>query len=101
MSVATSPTYYVYVMASQRNGTFYVGVTNNIVLRSTNHRSGKGSIFTKNNGVHRLVYYVPYADVREAIAREKQLKKWNRAWKIELIGKDNPEWRDLWFEFNR
>jgi putative endonuclease len=94
-------TYYVYIMASQKNGTIYIGVTNDIVMRSTNHRDGQGSIFTNNNHVHRLVYYEPYADVREAIVREKQLKKWNRAWKINLIEKDNPEWRDLWFEFNQ
>ena len=77
-----SKTYFVYIMASQKNGTTYIGVTNDIVLRSTNHRDGKGSIFTKRNRVQRLVYYEPYTDVREAIAREKQLKKWNRAWKV-------------------
>jgi putative endonuclease len=94
-------TYFVYIMASQKNGTTYIGVTNDIVMRSTNHRDGKGSLFTKRNRVQRLVYYEAYADIREAIVREKQMKKWNRAWKIELIEKANPEWRDLWFEFNR
>ncbi len=101
MSSANCPTYYVYIMASQKNGTIYIGVTNDIVLRSTNHRDGKGSFFTKRNRVQRLVYYEEYADVRDAIVREKQMKKWNRAWKIELIEKANPEWRDLWFDLNR
>jgi putative endonuclease len=96
-----SKTYYVYIMASQKNGTIYIGVTNDIVLRSNNHREGKGSLFTVENRVHRLVYYEQYADVRDAIVREKQLKKWNRQWKINLIEKDNPEWRDLWFDMNR
>lgn len=96
-----SKTYYVYIMASQKNGTTYIGVTNDIVMRSTQHREGKGSIFTKRNRVQRLVYYEQYADVREAIIREKQLKKWNRQWKVNLIEKANPEWRDLWFDLNR
>jgi putative endonuclease len=93
-------TYYIYIMASQKNGTTYIGVTNNIVMRSTDHRDGKGSSFTIENRVGRLVYYETYADVREAIVREKQMKKWNRQWKINLIEKDNPEWRDLWFDLN-
>jgi putative endonuclease len=94
--------YFVYIMAGQKNGTTYIGVTNDIILRSTNHhRDGKGSIFTKRNRVQRLVYYEQYADVRDAIVREKQKKKWNRQWKINLIEKDNPEWRDLWFDMNR
>jgi putative endonuclease len=96
-----SPTYYVYIMASHKNGTLYIGVTNDIILRSTNHREGTGSIFTKNNRVHHLVHLEQYADVRDAIVREKQMKKWNRQWKINLIEKDNPEWRDLWFDMNR
>ena len=99
--IALQKTYYVYIMTSQKNGTTYIGVTNDIVLRSTNHREGNGSIFTIGNRVQRLVYYEQYADVREAITREKQMKKWNRQWKINLIEKDNPEWRDLWFDLNR
>jgi putative endonuclease len=94
-------TYYVYIMASQKNGTIYIGVSNDIVMRATNHRDGKGSVFTKRNRVQRLIYFEPYADVRDAIMCEKHLKKWNRAWKIELIEKANPEWRDLWFDLNR
>jgi putative endonuclease len=94
-------TYYVYIMASQKNGTLYVGVTNNIIMRATDHRDGKGGVFTKRNRVQRLVYFEPYTDVRDAIVREKQLKKWNRQWKISLIEKANPEWRDLWFDLNR
>ncbi len=88
-------------MASQKNGTTYIGVTNDIILRATNHREDTGSIFTKHNRVQRLVYYEEYADVRDAIVREKQLKKWNRQWKINLIVRANPEWRDLWFDLNR
>ncbi len=93
--------YYVYIMASQKNGTTYIGMTNDLFVRSTNHRDGKGSIFTIQNRVRRLVYYEEFADVRYAILREKQMKKWNRAWKIELIEKANPEWRDLWFDLNK
>ena len=95
------PTYWVYIMASQTNGTIYIGITNNILVRAKDHGDGKGSVFTKRNRVQRLVYYEQYADVRDAIAREKQMKKWNRAWKIELIERENPEWRDLWFDLNR
>lgn len=94
-------TYYVYIMASQKNGTLYVGMTNNIAVRSTQHRAGKGSAFTSENRVRRLVYFEGHADVLEAISREKRLKRWNRLWKIELIEKSNPDWRDLWFDLNR
>jgi putative endonuclease len=100
-ALLVSKTHYVYIMASQKNGTTYIGVTNDIVMRSTQHREGKGRTFTVGNRVHRLVYYEEYADVREAIVREKQMKKWNRQWKINLIEKNNPEWRDLWFDLNR
>ena len=93
--------YYVYIMASQRNGTTYIGVTNDLVRRAYEHRQNLRPGFSARNRTKRLVYFEPYADVREAIKREKQMKKWNRAWKIELIERSNPQWRDLWFDLNR
>jgi putative endonuclease len=87
--------YYVYILASGRYGTLYVGITNNLPLRLERHRSGRGSEFVHKYGVYRLVYVETYETPIEAIAREKQLKKWKREWKIQLIEKDNLEWRDL------
>jgi putative endonuclease len=92
--------YYVYIMASQRRGTTYIGMTNNIAARSSSHRDGKSGGFATRYRTKRLVHIETFTDVRDAIAREKQLKKWNRPWKIELIEKGNPEWRDLWFDLN-
>jgi putative endonuclease len=86
----------VYILASQRNGTLYVGVTSDLVKRIWEHRNNATDGFTKKYGVHILVCYELYEDMLAAITREKQLKKWNRAWKIELIEAGNPEWRDLW-----
>jgi len=88
--------YYVYILASKRNGTIYIGVTNNLYSRSFRHKlkQNKNS-FTARHNVTRLVYYETYAYIQDAIKREKQLKKWNRQWKIELIEKNNPTWRDL------
>lgn len=86
----------VYILASQRNGTLYVGVTSDLVKRVWEHKNDAVDGFTKRYGVHDLVYYELHADMLAAIAREKQLKKWNRAWKIELIETGNPGWRDLW-----
>ncbi len=88
----------VYILASQRNGTLYVGVTSDLVKRVWEHKNDAVDGFTNRYGVHNLVYYELHADMLAAIAREKQLKKWNRAWKIELIESGNPEWRDLWEE---
>jgi putative endonuclease len=88
----------VYILASKRNGTLYIGVTSNLLQRVWQHKNDMVEGFAKRYNVHRLVYYEQYADMMEAILREKQLKKWNRAWKIELIERENPEWRDLWFE---
>ena len=84
--------YYVYILASRRYGTLYIGVTNSLRKRMEQHRNCEGSSFVKAYGVYRLVC-VERAD--EAIAREKQLKRWKRDWKIELIERDNLEWRDL------
>ena len=87
--------YWVYILASKRNGTLYIGVTNNVAARLEQHRLGLGSKFVEQYGVYRLVYVENYSKTEEAIPREKQMKKWNRAWKIRLIERENPEWRDL------
>lgn len=87
--------FYVYILASARNGTLYIGVTNNVAARLALHRSSRGSEFVDRYSVHHLVYLETYCRAGEAIQREKQIKKWNRAWKIRLIERDNPEWRDL------
>jgi putative endonuclease len=86
----------VYILASKRNGTLYIGVTSDLAKRVWQHKNDVCEGFTKKYGVHTLVYYEMHADMTEAIRREKQLKKWNRAWKIELIEKENPKWLDLW-----
>ncbi len=86
---------YVYILASRPNGTLYIGVTSALARRIEQHRRGSVDGFTRRYSVHRLVYVERYDDILDAIAREKQLKKWNRAWKIRLIGGNNPSWRDL------
>ncbi|SHI06284.1 GIY-YIG nuclease family protein [Bradyrhizobium erythrophlei] len=88
-------TYWVYILASRRNGTHYIGVTNNLRARLEQHRAGLGSEFVKKYGVHRLLHVEEFSSPLDAIAREKQLKNWRRAWKIRLIEKVNPEWNDL------
>jgi putative endonuclease len=87
--------YYVYILASQRNGTLYIGVTNNLARRHYEHESKAVEGFTSKYSVHRLVYYMQTEDVESAIRHEKQLKRWNRKWKLDLIEKLNPEWKDL------
>ena len=87
--------YHVYILASRPYGTLYIGVTNNLSYRLQSHRAGQGSEFVKQYNVHRLVYVETYENAEDAIRREKQLKKWNRDWKIRLIEEDNLEWRDL------
>ena len=88
----------VYILASKRNGTLYIGVTSDLQKRSWEHKNDLLDGFTKKYGVHRLVYYELHGSVVSAITREKQLKKWNRAWKLELIEQGNPDWKDLWQE---
>jgi putative endonuclease len=88
--------YYVYILASGRNGTLYVGVTSDLLGRVWQHKNDIREGFTKEHGVHRLVWYEVHEDVAEAIAREKQIKKWKRAWKILLIEKENSGWNDLY-----
>lgn len=85
----------VYILASKPRGTIYIGVTGNLASRIEAHRSGAVEGFTKEYGVHTLVYFEVHAEMYEAIQREKRLKKWNRAWKIRLIEEMNPEWNDL------
>ncbi|WP_417610882.1 GIY-YIG nuclease family protein [Parasphingorhabdus sp.] len=92
--------YHVYILASKRNGTLYIGVTNSLAARIIAHRNGKGSEFTRKYQVTRLVLIEPFADVRDAIAREKALKKWNRGWKLRLIEESNPDWDDLFDTLN-
>jgi putative endonuclease len=94
-------TFYVYILASQKGGTLYIGVTNDIGRRVFEHRSGEGDSFTRRYKVFRLVYYETFPTAREAIAREKSLKKWPRKWKIELIERINPNWFDLYRSLNR
>lgn len=88
----------VYILSSKPNGTLYIGVTSDLVKRAWEHKNELMDGFTRKYGVHRLVYYETHADMLAAITREKQLKKWNRAWKVELIEQRNPEWNDLWDE---
>jgi putative endonuclease len=89
-------TYYVYIVASGLGGTLYIGVTNDLIRRVYEHRNKLAPGFTQRYGVGRLVYYEAFDDVEAAITREKQLKKWNRAWKIRLIEENNPNWDDLY-----
>ena len=85
----------VYVLASKRNGTLHIGVTRNLVGRISQHRESAHEGFAKKYVVHRLVWFEHHATMESAILREKRLKKWNRAWKLELIEQANPEWRNL------
>ena len=89
---------FVYILASERNRTLYVGVTSNLLGRVYQHKNGLIAGFTERRNVHRLVYFEQHADTREAITAEKRLKKWKRLWKIRLIEKINPEWRDLYLD---
>jgi len=88
--------YYVYILASKKNGTLYIGVTNNLLKRVYEHKNNLVEGFTQKYCVHNLVYYEVYSDIIDAITREKGMKKWKRQWKIELIEKSNPQWRDLY-----
>lgn len=86
---------YVYMLASRKGGTIYIGVTNDLGRRIPEHAAGTGSRFTSKYGVRRLVCYEEHFDIRDAIQREKSLKRWPRQWKIDLIERDNPEWAEL------
>ncbi len=89
---------YVYILASKRNGTLYVGVTSDLVKRVWEHRNDVVDGFTKRYGVHRLVWYEEHGTVEDAIAREKAIKRWRREWKVRRIEEMNPAWRDLYEE---
>ena len=88
--------FYVYILASKKNGTLYVGVTSGLAKRVYEHKNGLVDGFTKKYNVHNLVWYEVHDSAESAITREKQIKKWNRAWKLELIEKENPGWDDLY-----
>jgi putative endonuclease len=87
--------FFVYLMASQRNGTLYCGVTNYLLRRVHEHRERQRERFTAKYGVTQLVWFERHSDINEAILREKRIKTWNRDWKIALIERENPGWRDL------
>jgi putative endonuclease len=88
----------VYILASKRNGTLYIGVTSNLPKRIWEHREGVVEGFTQEYGVKTLVWYEVHDNAESAITREKRLKKWNRIWKLRLIEETNPEWRDLFHD---
>ena len=87
--------YYVYILATKQNGTLYIGVTNDLQRRIYEHKNHLIDGFTKKYNIHQLVYYEETTDIQSALQREKQLKAWQRKWKIELIEHSNPEWKNL------
>jgi len=87
--------YYIYILASKRNGTLYIGVTNDLIRRIEEHKNGLAEGFTNKYNVKMLVYYEITENVQSALQREKALKKWNRKWKLALIESENPGWKDL------
>ncbi len=90
--------FYVYILTNARDGTLYTGITNNLIRRVYEHKSGEIEGFTKKYKTNKLVYFEETPDVQSAITREKRIKKWRRSWKIELIEKNNPQWRDLYYD---
>ena len=86
----------LYILASKRNGTLYIGITSNLIQRIWQHRNNHVEGFSQRYNVHQLVYFELHQNMQQAIVREKKVKKWNRKWKLKLIEKDNPEWADLW-----
>jgi len=95
-----SKNYYIYILASRKNGTLYIGMTNSLAKRVYQHKKGEVDGFTKKYKVNNLVYYENFNNPFDAITREKQLKKWNREWKINLIEKENSAWKDLFDDMN-
>ncbi|WP_281247000.1 GIY-YIG nuclease family protein [Erythrobacter sanguineus] len=91
---------WVYIMTNKRGGVLYIGVTADLPARIMQHKQSKGSTFCRRYGLDRLVYVEPHAEIVAAIAREKAMKAWKRAWKIEQIDKSNPEWGDLFEQIN-
>jgi len=97
----TNHQYYLYILTNQKNGTLYIGVTNDLERRMFEHKRKLIEGFTKKYGLNKLVYFETYQFVNDAIKREKNMKKWKRQWKINLIEEDNPKWDDLskdWFD---
>ena len=94
--MANDKHYFVYILASKLGGTLYIGVTNDLIRRTYEHRQKLVRGFTKQYGVTKLVWYEAHTDVEAAITREKQMKKWNRSWKVGLIEETNPNWDDLY-----
>ena len=92
---------YVYIVTNRKHGALYTGVTADISQRIVQHRDGTGSKFAKKYDICRLVYAERYEEILDAIAREKAIKKWRRAWKVDLIEQANSDWRDLYFDLNR
>lgn len=90
--------YFVYILASKKNGTLYIGVTSDLIKRVWQHKNKLADGFTQEHGIDSLVYFEETTDVVSAITREKQMKKWNRLWKIRLIEENNPTWKDLFDE---
>lgn len=88
--------YYVYILASQRNGTLYVGVTSNLIRRIWEHKNKLVAGFTSKYSIDKLVYFEEFGNIGQAIQREKRLKEWPRKWKLNLIEQDNPQWLDLY-----
>ncbi len=97
-SMITNKVFHIYILASKRNGTLYIGVTSDLVRRVYSHKNNLVEGFTKKYNIHNLVYYEQRGSAEDAIVREKQLKRWKRSWKLELIEKDNPQWKDLYDE---
>ena len=93
--------YWVYILASRRHGTIYIGVTNDLIRRVYQHKNKLIKSFTSQYGVVRLVWFETHDDITAAIEREKELKKWRREWKVNLIERDNPDWNDLYDEITR
>jgi putative endonuclease len=91
---------YIYIMTNKKMGTLYIGVTSDLIVRISQHKNGTYEGFTKKYKLHTLVYYEAFDGIESAIAREKQLKEWNRNWKLRLIIEKNPHWIDLWNEIN-
>jgi putative endonuclease len=90
---------FVYIMANKRNGTIYIGVTSNLSVRVYSHKKGRGGAFTRKYGLKMLVWYETYSSIVDALQRETSLKRWPRKWKLDLIEKMNPEWKDLYQNF--
>jgi putative endonuclease len=96
--MANEHTYYVYILASKRNGTLYTGVTNNLLRRIIEHKEKIIKGFTSKHGVDKLVYYESHKYINDAISRESNIKAWQRKWKLQLIEENNIEWKDLLFD---